>query len=193
MALHGFGRHLRWSDFPKVAVSRDGEHDASTSTQINADCRYATYPNGKWKIKHVSVALTFNAKESWVVEGKQTKHLLTHEQMHYNIAAIAARQLEKELAHLKGDQSDPPEDAIQAVVSRLVGDTSQISSSGKLQQVQKRYDEDLQCGSNHGLDRHHQIVWEHRIIRAYSSKKAGLEQLDSCPREPRAKSAAAGE
>lgn len=196
MALHGFGRHLRWSDFSKVLESLDGEHDASTSTDITLDYRYVTHPDGTWKVTRVSVVLAFNATESWVVKGKESKQLLKHEQMHYEISAITARQLERRLTGLKGDKSQPPRESIQAISDKILGQrdaAGQTVSPGTLQEVQTRYDEDLSCGSNHGIDRHYQIIWEHRIIKAYGDRRATLDGLNSCPREPRSKGAAAGE
>ena len=196
MALHGFGRHLRWADFSKVPKSLDGDSDAVTSTAINEKYRFVTYPDGTWKVTNVSVALSFNPKESWVVKGKETKQLLRHEQMHYDISAIAARELERRLTGLKGDKSQTPEEAANAISRKIIGErdaSGQTVLSGDLQQVQTRYDEDLSCGSNHGLDRHHQIIWEHRIINAYVNRNAKLDQLNSCPREPRSKAAEAGE
>ena len=46
MALHGFTRHLRWSDFKKVKESLDGEHDANTCTEIKSRVRCVVHPNG---------------------------------------------------------------------------------------------------------------------------------------------------
>jgi predicted secreted Zn-dependent protease len=116
--------------------------------------------------------------------------------MHYDIAAIAARELERQLTGLKGDKSQTPDEVVTAISRKIVGETDasgQTVLSGDLQEVQARYDEDLSCGSNHGLDRHHQTIWEHRIIKAYVNRKANLDQLNSCPREPRSKAAEAGE
>jgi predicted secreted Zn-dependent protease len=203
MALHGFKRHLRWSDFSKTSKSKDGEHDASTQTEIAFRCRFVTNPrNGEWHMTKVSVTLHMNHTNSWVVaavaadaDSKSSKQLLKHEQMHYDIAAIAARQLEGKLTQLRGNSSEKPDDRIRSVVEEIIGDqdaAGQITVDGLLQRVQHRYDEDISCGSNHGVDRPHQITWEHRVIRAHANRKAVLEELDSCPR-PRAGAAAAGD
>ncbi len=195
MALHGFNRRLRWSDFTKVRKSLDGEHDASTFTEISARYSYIRQGSGNWKLTRVSVTVAFNSTKSWVVIGKESKDLLNHEQMHYNIAAIAGRELEGKLAGLKGDASQSPDDAVTALSRDVIGEQDadgQMVARGALQDVQDRYDEDLTCGSEHGLNRHYQISWEHRVTKAHGDRSAMLDQLNSCPRE-QAGAAHAGE
>src|SRR5690348_8670826 len=121
MALHGFTRHLRWSDFTKVKESLDGEHDAKTYSEIKSAVRSVVYPDGTWKVNRVSVTLSFVHAKSWVVIGKQSSALLKHEQMHYDIAAIAARELEKRLWRLKGDRSRSLDDAYAALNAEILG------------------------------------------------------------------------
>lgn len=195
MAVAGFGRQLRWSDFTTVPQSLDGKHDAATAYEIRHQCRYITESNGRWRLTRISVSLTLNSTKSWIVAGKATDELLRHEQKHYDIASVAARQLEARLKGLRGDSSTSPADAVTAVVRAVAGEqdaNGNITVRGLLQEVQDRYDEDLTCGSKHGADRNNQARWELRVNRALADQAGVLDQLNSCPREASLEAASGG-
>ena len=126
---------------------------------------------------------------------KQSTALLKHEQMHYDIAAIAARELEKRLWRLKGDRSRSLDEAYESLNTGSWAKMYPADRPGLVAcwaMCRTATTATRTCGSNHGVARHHQITWEHRIIRAHGSKSGTLEQLDSCPR-PRAAAAGSGE
>jgi predicted secreted Zn-dependent protease len=183
MAVAGLIRQLRWDDYRKVATSEDGKHDAVTGIDIRHQCRFLGQAGGRWRTTQVSVSVEFNATKSWVVEGKTTDELLKHEQTHYDIAAIAARQLEERLKGLTGNASKRPEVAIAEIVRQTVGEqdaNGNIIYRGVLQEVQDRYDEDLTCGSKHGAERNQQVRWEHRVNRTFTDAAGLLGGLNMC-------------
>src|SRR5262245_28453508 len=124
MALHGFKHRLRWSDFKVVNKSPDGKYSANTATNISVNWKARVDSNGTWHLTQVSVSLTLNRSRMWVVRGQQTDQLLAHEQVHYDINAIAARTLESRLRSLQGDRSQSAKDAVEAIWNELSGDVT---------------------------------------------------------------------
>lgn len=178
MALHGLGRKLTWKDYQKVAASPDG-YDAETSIDTTHNGRWVSLGKA-WAFKHVTVGLTVNHKKSWVVAGRESQDLLRHEQIHYQIAAVAARQLERELSNLKGDASKIPGQAYDEIVTKIIGKSGSGGNAGVdglLKKVQDRYDEGPVSGSRHGLDTHYQRLWDHAVTNALGDPSASLEDL----------------
>lgn len=184
--VHGFTRHLRWTDYKEVNESPEEPFAANTDTSIKYTYRAVVEPDGKWHVTKVSVAVRFVPESSWVVKEKKSHDLLKHEQAHYDIAAVAAATLYRKLRHLKGDSSQSADDAVKQIADEIVGD------SGVVGRVQKRYDEDLICGTNHGLGAEQQAIWEHRILRAHLNAQGTITDLDSCPRSGAKSKAASG-
>jgi hypothetical protein len=188
VAIHGFHRHLDWRDYPKVSVSKDDNLAAWTHTDISINYEHVS-TSDSWWVTSVSVTLTLNLTLSWVVSGQESKHLLKHEQVHYDLAAIAARELAGRLAKLKGDGSQKRDEAIAAVANEVAGDLSadgKVVARGLLQEVTDLYDTGPVCGTAHGDIKHHkhqQIRWEHRVAWVCKHPGGVLEQLMACPLE----------
>jgi hypothetical protein len=178
MALHGLGRQLSWKDYRKVETSPDG-NDAGTHIDTSHNGRWINSGKG-WAFKHVTVGVTINPQKSWVVAGQESDELLRHEQIHYQIAAIAARQLERELSKLKGDASMNPDRAYDQTVTKIIGKGGSGKDTvvdGLLQKVQYRYDEGPVSGSRHGRSTHYQRLWDHAVTNAFGDPSAELEDL----------------
>lgn len=202
MAVFGFTRSLTWNDYPEVDTSPNGKHDAQTGILISYSAPWQLQ-GSEWSIitDKVSVSVNLNPKTTWVVKGRQTNALLDHEQAHYDIAAVAARTLESELKGLSGtipkSSAANPRKFISGRVSRkvteIVGDVTadgRVITAGALQRVQDRYDDDLTCGSAHGVNKMNQGQWELRISKAFGDASISVVALDSCPL---VKGAASGE
>jgi len=118
--------------------------------------------------------LSLDRRETWVVRGKERAELLSHEQRHYDISAVAARTLRAKLSGLKGNGSQEPGIVVGDLIKNILG--------SKVQEVQDRYDEDAECGTDHGQRPKQQKLWNVRIQEALLDSTATLESLDSCPR-----------
>jgi Bacterial protein of unknown function (DUF922) len=167
MASHGLVHHLRWSDFRRVSEPPDGEGDAQTLTVTQMHFRFLTASDDSWKLTAVDVTLKLDAKGSWVIRGKETTKLLAHEQVHYDIAAVAARTLDARLRALNSNGGG--HDANSA--ARDVQDT--IFSTAAT--VQVRYDAD----TDHGRDAQSQAIWARRVHTAFASQKETIDDLAS--------------
>src|SRR5579862_9695618 len=129
MALHGLVHRLRWSDYRRVREAPDGDGDAQTLMHF----RFATRSDQNWHLTAVSVVLKLDAQGTWVIRGKETAPLLAHEQVHFDISAIAARTLESRLRALGGDSAQDANSAARGLQDDIFGTA---------QSVQDRYDGD---------------------------------------------------
>ncbi len=185
MTLHGFDKTLLWSDFTAVDASPDPPHSACVKWEILATYEAETEPRTlKWHVTTADVTVGVNKKESWVVktvldeaDKPKSRALLAHEQQHYNIAAIGARTLHKQLLALKGDKASDPTTAVGALINSF------IAPDGKVSAVQSRYDGAIDCGTDHGLKVLNQDIWEHRIAKARGTSGT-LAELNTCPPPP---------
>ena len=101
MALDGFNTTISWSSFKKrkaKPAGKDGDAEA-IATYTGSNIELAKNGNAVI-IKTADVTVTMNSTASWVVEGKETTSLLNHEQGHYDITAIGARDYYNQLFKL---------------------------------------------------------------------------------------------
>jgi hypothetical protein len=85
-----FSRELTWNDYPKFPTSPDPPYAAHTATR----CKPKPYGHRKWT---VSIEFSTDPDLSWVVTKDESATLLAHEQGHFDITALAGRDLLNEL------------------------------------------------------------------------------------------------
>lgn len=83
---------LVWSDFRKKASTYEIAGDAALTT---TSIQVGTSLLGKELT--ITVVAKFYPYQSWTVKSKQSDGLLHHEQLHFDITELIARQLRKEL------------------------------------------------------------------------------------------------
>jgi hypothetical protein len=102
----GVPTQLSWTThFSQVRQPRIAGRDAFTSATFRANMKYTTKPDasGKIRFQDVHVTVSMDRGASWVVSGKQTPALLNHEQGHFNITWLAARELCRKLLEYELD------------------------------------------------------------------------------------------
>jgi hypothetical protein len=134
-------RRLNWNDFAGSPDTHDPLH-AITSTNIDMKAKCV---GGKFKFEVKSV---FLVDESWS-KNKNSTPLLLHEQLHFDLTEIYARQIRKELNELK-DACGADNAQINLIVNRIFDEWKQ---------EQDRYDEEV----NHGLNKEAQQKWVNLI------------------------------
>jgi hypothetical protein len=179
MAHHNLNRHLTWRDFKRVDASPNPPYTAQT-TPVVAYRAQTGLRRGKWHVREARVTLRLDPEETWVVRGHETRQLLAHEQGHYDVAVVAARMLQARLDRLESDSAEELDAAIHAAFAEIVG--SEDGPASLQQQVTAMYEDDLNCGSNHGLEAHNQAAWSLRIRWAAGHRQATLNDLLACPR-----------
>ena len=143
-------RKLTWNDFQKEADASDPLH-AMTSTNISVQ---AHCDGNEMKF---DVKCQFAVLDSWT-KNKSSESLLQHEQLHFDITEIYARQLRQKLEQQKslctGDKRK-----FNAVVNKVFADWKK---------TQERYDAE----SKHGIDDAKQQQWTENVANLLTSLEA---------------------
>ena len=105
MAVRNWPSKVAWAQFKKVDSTPVGH---TTNAHIEA---VYTNPPGKqfqpvkvgkhFKLTKVNLVMKLVPAETWVVKGKPSKALLNHEQGHWDILGLIAREYHKELKKLR--------------------------------------------------------------------------------------------
>jgi hypothetical protein len=98
--LHGYPYTLRWSDFTEVKTSRIPPRQASTVASFNMTGWHVGTDGGSFKVQGLSVRVSPNKHSSWAVKSGKTATLLDHEQGHFDITGLIARDLARKVLDL---------------------------------------------------------------------------------------------
>jgi Bacterial protein of unknown function (DUF922) len=172
MAVFGWPKTLSWANFgtPKTTVPAAYATIAHTDAHIEIDISYvhagATLDatSGDYKLKNVNVTVKTVATGTWVLKGvsKQSDQaaILKHEQGHYNIAGITARDVETALKALRNsDKGD--------LLNDVTTTADDVIASGQTEQ--ETYDGSVaDGGTDHGNDVTQQAAWNSKIAAAKS-------------------------
>ncbi len=106
MAVKNWPGKVNWSQFKKVAKAPRG---ATTDAHVEAEYRnppgkqFQVAQEGKlFKLTNGNLVLKIIPAETWVIKGKQNEELLAHEQGHWDILGLIAREYHKEIKKLRG-------------------------------------------------------------------------------------------
>jgi hypothetical protein len=171
MAVLGWPKTLNWTHFGKprtsVPLAYGGSH---TDCHIEIDIAYSWQgtrrltPGGDYALREVKVVVKTNSLDTWVIAGVPTAsnqaRVLKHEQGHYNIAGITARDVERALAALRNSDSNALEAEATSVADAII-------ASGQTEE--DTYDSDAaDGGTEHGNDVAQQATWNSQIAAAKS-------------------------
>jgi hypothetical protein len=138
-------RELQWEDFHKLPPTKTEKAAMSlVGVEFFANCI-----DGKFRFE---VNAFFNRDSSWVRQVKGIDKLLRHEQGHFDIAEIAARELRQALSEL----SDPCDD-LEAMKKQI--NAHSLYNKRRLATLQNDYDLETSNGA-HGKK---QNQWEEKI------------------------------
>lgn len=155
-SVDGWGRKLRWSDFSKRSNRPAGSTDAAAgiSPEIRYDWQW-TSGGGEACVSTLSVSVDVGKgpNDTWVLRGKESDELLRHEQLHYDLAALAACRLYRELDGLCASQGSQLESKIPAIYRRMKREWDRLDD---------RYDRETDHGKKDGPQKR----WEEKVRRA---------------------------
>jgi hypothetical protein len=158
-------RTLSWHEFPPVVTSRDPPHLAECSASFQLlNMPMVRSGSGATINPHFRIKVFINRHPTpddtgtWVVKGSETGVLLRHEQGHYDLAGLAAREYSRELLELLGEGAMAPA----AIPGRVNSMNDQIIK--ELATINERYDHPT-LGTNHGLNTPVQDRWNTFIPR----------------------------
>ncbi|HXU62359.1 MAG TPA: DUF922 domain-containing protein [Polyangia bacterium] len=139
---------VTWTHFRVVRTSPDG-FQAQTGYRIAASYR-TTGSGSEVSISQAAVTVSLVSAQTWVVAGTKTAALLDHERLHYVIATLVGRELDRELASLTGPNTAT---VLQAADDLVAAKTDRALAIGSA------YDDD----TNHGEDVGQQRLWQGRV------------------------------
>src|SRR5260370_24057984 len=99
-----FSRNLTWNDFHPVANSLSPPAQAQTGARWSTTGWSVRVANGEYRVHGARVNVSLNPHNTWAVPGARTSAaLLRHEQGHYDIAGLIARDLIRKILDLSLD------------------------------------------------------------------------------------------
>ena len=165
MALTNFTYSISWSDFTQLSARPHGENE---DAQIHPDISFSNFQlarNGRAAtISGVDVNISLVSNDCWVVRAQMTNDLLTHEQGHYDIVALSAREFYNTLMGLSAASVH----ALQTKVTRL---HTKFQSSATA--VDSRYD----TQTNHSRNTQKQQQWNKAITVEKQKLSGGIDNL----------------
>lgn len=179
-ATPGFPRQLSWDDYQKVDESRLPPFEAVTVSGFKIDhwgLTHGTAPNehrGSVFFDPLKVHATFDSTSSWVLKSSLTKKwLLAHEQGHFDINGLIARDLATNLLALRvyGNEA-------RSANSLKAGDTAMLKKGKHAEDRAKALYDFLQglydSDTNHGMDERGQADWN-KLLHHVKIHAAGFE------------------
>ena len=156
---------VTWAQFGKVDQALPGH-----TTNAHIEGTYQNPPGkqfgvarvGKYfKLTNVNLVLKLVPAETWVVKGKQDKVLLKHEQGHWDIPGLIAREYHNEIRKLRAGSVEQLKVRFRALEARISAkrDRTNSGSGG--------------CGTetDHGLKKAEQLRWDKLIASCIKTGK----------------------
>ena len=182
--LEGHEETLGWRDFQGTPPGKhSGGDDAQTEARFDVHYDYEwddTHGRQGYYVNHVQVEVTLDRTTMWVVPASKSAELLKHEQGHYDIVALIARDLFEELTGWESGRSPKrfrKETDLKSAADRLSRQAKNLAArlSGTASSVGV-YD----TQTKHGQDKKAQEQWD-KALEAARSKgtrlMAGLSAL----------------
>lgn len=139
MAVSGFPKQLSLNDFngldtaPPSANARSGyQLRAETASSVKYDVQYTSEvkmvdgeKTTKWKVKrNFTPSLVLNKLETWMLKSVKNDKVesvatLAHEQGHYDISGLAAREFQRQMLALETDTEDELKTQIESLISAM--------------------------------------------------------------------------
>ncbi len=165
MALSGFNHSLQWSEFRTVNQRPAGVlEDAHIRTSYTSNFSLRQTGREDCEVINPRVTISIDRSNTWVVRGRASADLLRHEQGHYNITALGARDYYNQLVDLTAARCPSINTQAQTLRRQIQTQTDQTNI---------RYD----TRTSHGTNATAQRTWDTRISSAMHSPDGTLSDL----------------
>lgn len=156
--LSGWPRTIRWNEFRDVESRPEGEEeDAQIHTEVVQPERVRiAREDGRLRLSNYRVRVRVLRSGSWVVTGAKSDTLKAHEQGHFDITGLTARDMVAELRALRADSADE----LQQEVSRIIEEAGELGST-----LTEQYDDD----TDHGRLPERQQAWQDHLQQSSES------------------------
>jgi len=165
MPVNGFDTTISWSDFQPLSSRPQGvDEDA----QIHPEMRPGNIKLGRKSnavvITDITIDITLVGADCWVVSGQSSNDLLKHEQGHYDILALSAREFHNKLLKLSAKSTQDLQQQVNDLKSKM---------EKTVQKVDKRYD----TQTNHSRDTQNQQLWNKKISEEKQKPDGSIDNL----------------
>ena len=166
MALNGFTYNVTWSDF-SILQSRPA--NVKEDAQIHPEIRPSNFKLGKRGreviIKDVQIDIALVSSDCWVLASQSSNvALLKHEQGHYDIVALSARELFNSFLNLSAVSTHKLQEKASAL---------QNSMQTKIELVNKRYEEK----TKNSRDKAEQAKWDKSLATEKQKPDGSIDNL----------------
>ena len=144
-------RKLKWSDF-SGQVDTQSPFDAKTNTHTSLKMGKVEIKGDSILIQSLELTVEFSAT-SWAKANKQSDVLLKHEQAHFDLDILCAKEI---LSKLNGVTL--PKASYNSIIQKIVGEITK-----KYSDLQSQYDTE----TKHAKDREQQLIWENFIAKEF--------------------------
>jgi len=102
-SVDGWPTTLSWSQFPEIPNRpTDTKEDAQIATDLPPIAEITVEHDKKgFHLGKFTLTLSLNTDQCWLVKGRASDALLTHEQVHWDIAGLNAHEISRELKSLR--------------------------------------------------------------------------------------------
>ena len=135
-------RPLKWTDFTGN-IDRTSEHRAVTYSGIEYNYSFSISAEGEVSVE-AEIGCFFIQEYSWSYHDSQTKELLKHEQLRFDISELHARKMRKRVAEY--DFTEDAENEMAIIYAEVMQE---------LMDMQVKYDEE----TNHSKNTEKQKEW----------------------------------
>lgn len=135
---------LKWDDF-KGKVPYDGDRSYLSAV---SSLRLIPIRTNKNNLLSYYIKVVFRKYDSWTID--TAKHLLSHEQLHFDLAELTARKLRKAIQGVSEINQNPTEEDFNSVIQKLYIESANMDAM---------YDKE----TIHGIDRKSQLEWQQKV------------------------------
>ncbi len=184
-AMTGFPRPLTWNDFRPVPAPLDPPHTAKIRSTWQMGPWRVGRTGGKYQVQGVRVTVSFDPSLTWATPAARSDaSLLVHEQGHYDITGLIARDLVRSVLNLEWDEAvvaslrgtgNSPQQHQRWVQQQFQNSINELSTHAN--RLLARLQTDPATGNdgiydqqtNHGLNAAPQGEWTARLQRVASA------------------------
>lgn len=182
-AMRGFPRNLAWNNFKPVQNSPKPPSEAETAAGWSFGHGGIVLVNGEYRPRNVAVTVTLNPASWATPSARGSTALLTHEQGHYDITGLVARDVVQQMLdwsyadiviECAKDSGKSPADYLRyanklftADVKKFVDDANALMARLQTNPVTKA-DGIYDVQTNHSQNTGAQSTWDNRFTRLKS-------------------------
>jgi hypothetical protein len=161
VTLTGWPRSLTWNEFSERSSRPVGSDEAAQigSEAVQPEQVDIDRVNGRFQVKDYTVNVEIVAADTWVVTSQKSNDLLNHEQGHYDITGLTARDMVADIAAARGQSPKDLGEQVQKIIARTRALGAKLT---------KLYDGDGPGGTANGKNAANQKKWDAHLASCAS-------------------------